>query len=128
MKEKQVTINLRKLIADEKIADEVSQEVETALSDIVRAAVSPQLPFEVGKNYLIRTITMVDVGRVTKIVGKFIVMDDASWIADTGRFFECLRKSDVFIEVEPFQHPIFVNTDAIVDATLWPLALPTKAK
>lgn len=121
-------INLRRLITDGEVADQLSKEIETSLTDTVRAAVAPQLPFEVGKNYLIRTITMVDVGRVTKIVGKFIVMDDASWIADTGRFFECLRKSDVFIEVEPFQHPIFVNTDAIVDATPWPYQLPTEAK
>ena len=121
-------INLRKLIPDGTLADQLSQDIETSLTETIGAAVVPQTPFEVGKNYLIRTITMVDVGRVTKIVGKFLVMDDASWIADTGRFFECLRKSDVFVEVEPFQHPVFVNTDAIVDATLWPLALPTKDK
>ncbi len=121
-------INLRKVISDTVVADEIAAELEQALSETVRAAVNPQLPFEVGKSYLIRTITMVDVGRVTRICGKFIVMEDASWIADTGRFFECLRKTDVFIEVEPFQHPLYVNTDAIVDATPWPYQLPTNPK
>lgn len=121
-------INLRKLIKEEAIADEVAESVEKFISEAVQTAISPPLPFEIGKSYLLRTITMVDVGRVTKICGKFIIMEDASWIADTGRFFECLRKSDVFIEVEPFAHPIMVNTDAIVDATLWPYQLPENPK
>ena len=117
-------INLRKVIKDEVAADQLSAELEQAITE----GYQPMLPFEVGKSYLIRTITMVDVGRVTKICGKFIVMENASWIADTGRFFECLRKTDVFVEVEPFAHPIFVNSDAIVDATLWPYDLPESAK
>lgn len=128
MKESRVKINLRKIINSPEVADEVANDIEKALTDLVRNAVTPPLPFEVGKSYLLRTITLVNVGRVTKIVGKYLVMEDASWIADTGRFFECLRKSDVFIEVEPFTHPLFVNTDSIIDATLWPYQLPTQPK
>lgn len=121
-------VNLRRLIKDEEVATEVSESIEGFITETVRAAMAPQLPFEIGKSYLIRTITMVDVGRVTKMTGKFIVMEDASWIADTGRFYECLRRDDVFIEVEPFAQPLIVNTDAIIDATLWPYQLPTEAK
>jgi hypothetical protein len=123
-----VKINLRKIINDPEVADELANEIETALIDTVKQAVTPPLPFEVGKTYLIRTITMIDVGRVTKIVGNFLIMDDASWIADTGRWFDCLRRTDVFIEVEPFAHPLIINTQSIIDATLWPYQLPTEAK
>ena len=121
-------INLRTLIKDPDEADKLSSEIDSALIETVRSGVTSPLPFEVGKNYLIRTITMIDVGKVTRIVGNFLIMTDASWIADTGRWYECLRKIDVFIEVEPFAHPLIVNTQAIIDATLWPYQLPTEAK
>lgn len=121
-------INLRKLINDEELADTIADGIEQSITASVKAAVTPNLPFEIGKSYLIRTITMVDIGKVTKICGNFIIMEDASWIADTGRFFECLTKNDVFIEVEPFKHPLFLNTNSIVDATPWPYLLPTEPK
>ena len=105
-----------------------AEAIENTIDEKIAAHSAIPLPFEVGKKYLIRTVTMVDVGRVTAIVGKFIVMEDASWIADTGRFHECLQKSDVFNEIEPFKHPLYVNTDSIIDATPWPYALPTQAK
>lgn len=128
MKERGMKINLRKVIQNEQDADALSSEIEQAFVDVARQAGNPPLPFEVGKNYLIRTITMIDVGKVTKIVGNFIIMDNASWIADTGRWYECLKRPDVFIEVEPFTHPLIVNTQSIIDATLWPYSLPTEAK
>lgn len=121
-------INLRKIIKDEAAATEVADSVEQYISECVGQAIQPKLPFEVGKTYLIRTVTMVDVGRVTKLCGNFIVIEDASWIADTGRFHECLKSPEIFVEVEPFAYPIFLNTQSIVDATLWPFDLPTKAK
>jgi len=102
--------------------------IEEYVQEQISAAGCPPVPFEIGKKYLIRTVTMVDVGKVTKIVGRFIVLEDASWIADTGRFNECLCKSDAFNEVEPFMHPLFINTQSIIDATPWPYALPTQPK
>lgn len=116
-------IDLRKALKEPQ-AEVIEKFVETAIKD----SLCQPVPFEVGKNYLIRTVTMVDVGKCTKIIGNFIVLEDASWIADTGRFHECLIKSDVFNEVEPFKYPVFVNTQSIIDATPWPYALPAQPK
>lgn len=110
------------------LKEKQAEAIEEYVKEQVSAAEYSPVPFEVGKKYLIRTVTMVDVGRVTKIIGKFIVLEDASWIADTGRFNECLCKSDVFNEVEPFTHSLFINTQSIIDATPWPYALPTQPK
>jgi hypothetical protein len=71
---------------------------------------------------------MVDVGRVRRVTKHFVVMDNASWIADTGRFTDCLKDPKEFKEIEPFAHEIYVNLDSIIDATPWPLALPSVAK
>ena len=74
-------------------------------------------PFEVGEKYLIRTVTMTHTGQVREIRGKFLVLQDADWIADTGRFSEALIDQDKFSEVEPFKNDAFVNMDTIIDAT-----------
>jgi len=75
--------------------------------------------WSVGEWYLIRTVTMIDVGRLVKVTDKELVLADASWIADTGRFSECLLDPDVINESEPFANNCIVSRGAICDATKW---------
>lgn len=79
--------------------------------------VSQDHPFEIGEKYLIRTVTMTHTGQVKAIRGKFLVLEQADWIADTGRFSLALEDQDQFNEVEPFKNDAIVNMDTIVDAT-----------
>ena len=73
-------------------------------------------PFEIGAVYLIRTVTMFDTGRVLRVTPTEIVLEDAAWIADTGRFSEALKKLD-FNEIEPFPDgEVIIGRGAIVDA------------
>lgn len=74
-------------------------------------------PFEIGKKYLIRTVTMALSGEVKELFPQFIVLKDADWIADTGRFSEALIDQDKFNEVEPFKNDCIVSIGSIVDAT-----------
>lgn len=74
-------------------------------------------PFVIGEKYLIRTVTMTHTGQVKEIRGKFLVLEQADWIADTGRFSQALEDQDKFNEVEPFKNDAFVNMDTIIDAT-----------
>ena len=55
-------------------------------------------PWVIGQNYLIRTVTMIDTGRVTAVYEHEIVLEDAAWIADTGRFQDALKMCE-FSEV-----------------------------
>lgn len=82
--------------------------------------------FERGTNYLIRTVTMTVTGRLTHIDDHELVLEDAAWIADTGRFADALKSSE-FYEVEPFKYPAIVGRGAIVDATMID-TLPTEQK
>ena len=71
--------------------------------------------WEIGKNYLIRTVTMIDTGRLVAVTEHELVLEDAAWIADTGRFADALKKS-VFNEVEPFPDGrIIVGRGAVID-------------
>ena len=73
-------------------------------------------PFEIGKNYLLRTVTMIDTGRVIAVGEKEIVLEDAAWIADTGRFADAVQAAE-FGEVEPFPTgKIILNRSALIDA------------
>ena len=76
-------------------------------------------PWVIGKHYLIRTVTMIQVGRLVFVGDKELVLADAAWIADTGRFGDCLRNADVIKESEPFVNPCIVGRGSIVDATEW---------
>jgi hypothetical protein len=69
-----------------------------------------------GKNILIRTVTNFYTGEVVEETAKYLKLNKAAWIADTGRFSEAIEKS-VFGEVEPYPRPVFVMKAAIVDIT-----------
>ena len=77
-----------------------------------------ELPFVIGKAYFIRTVTYFATGRVKDIIGKFLVLEDAAWVADTGRFSDAIAKG-VADEVEPVEVPMYINTDSITDAFDW---------
>ena len=72
--------------------------------------------FELGKGYLIRTVTMIDTGRVIAVNEHEIVLEDAAWIPDTGRFADAL-KSAKFNEVEPFPDgKVIIGRGSVIDA------------
>ena len=77
-----------------------------------------EYPFEIGKEYFMRTVTYHLTGRVKDIVGKFLILEDAAWIADSGRFHKFFDNPTDTMEVEPFgKRDVFVNIDSVTDAT-----------
>ena len=95
-------------------------EVKYVRADIVKT-IDPVLegdfnPFEIGGIYLIRTVTMIDLGRVIAANDKWIVLEDAAWIASTGRFADALKKCE-FNETEPFPDGrVIIGAGSIIDA------------
>ena len=84
-------------------------------------------PVKVGDSYLFRTVTHIEVGRVVEVIGQFAKIEDASWIADTGRYHNCL-KDGVFDEVEPYPDYSVVNMDSLINIAPWNHALPREQK
>jgi len=83
--------------------------------------------YKVGEQYLIRTVTLYYTGRIKQITSQELVLEDASWIPDTGRFHDCLKEGK-FNEVEPFIDDVIVPRAAIVDVTKWGHKLPKAQK
>lgn len=84
-------------------------------------------PLRVGNNVLIRTVTHYQTGKIVALNPLEIVLIDAAWIADTGRFHEALRTGKLN-EVEPYVGAVSVNRGAVVDVTDWVSALPLETK
>lgn len=84
--------------------------------------------FAVGDAVLIRTVTMIQTGRIVAAGTDWIELSDAAWIADTGRFSEAL-KSGTLNEVEPYSKGrCVVGRGAIVDVADWTHDLPRAVK
>ena len=85
-------------------------------------------PWVEGKCYLIRTCTMTLTGRLVRVHRHELVLSDASWIADTGRFGDAISKGvEVLREVEPMGD-VIIGRGSIVDAVEWAHPLPTEQK
>jgi hypothetical protein len=82
-------------------------------------------PLVSGK-WFIRTITYHMVGEVVREAGGFLVLKNASWVADSGRFMQAI-KGGKLNEVEPVGDAV-VALASIVDAFPWAHALPTEQK
>ena len=88
-----------------------------------------QCIWEVGKNYLIRTVTMTLTGKLEEVEDKELVLSSAAWIADLGRFTQAVEKGS-FSEVEPFPEgkKVIVGRSAVIDAVIIDFELPRKQK
>jgi hypothetical protein len=86
----------------------------------------PSHPYQVGKNYFIRTVTHHLTGQLVKITLKELVLEKAAWIADDGRFHDAL-KTGILNEVEPFpqDEQVIVGRGALIDAVVWKHELPS---
>jgi hypothetical protein len=48
-------------------------------------------PFNIGANYFIRTVTHYHTGRLVEVTENELVLEDAAWIANSGRFADAPR-------------------------------------
>ena len=81
----------------------------------------------VGKSYFLRTVTYHLVGKVVaQHGGNIIELDDASWVADSGRFMQAI-KTGTLNEVEPVGKA-YVNLKSVTDFFPWVHPLPKDQK
>jgi hypothetical protein len=84
-------------------------------------------PVEIGKAYLFRTVTHIELGRVASVSGQFATLEDASWIADTGRYHDALKNGSLS-EIEPYPNTTTVNMESLINFAPWDHKLPKDQK
>jgi hypothetical protein len=83
--------------------------------------------FIIGEAVYIRTITYHQTGRVIGLTKSFVVLEDAAWIPDSGRFMQAIE-TGTLDEVEPVTVPVRVSLACIVDVYPWLHNLPRSQK
>jgi hypothetical protein len=78
----------------------------------------------VGEKYYFRAVTYHLTGRVKRVIGSILVLDDAAWIADSGRFMDALKEGKLN-EVEPVGRA-HINLSTVTDCFPWRHELPCK--
>lgn len=101
----------------DKIKDQVSGDESVDISRVEDM---------VGKSFYFRTVTYHLVGNVKKVMGNFLELKEASWVADSGRFMNAIRDG-VLSEVEPVG-TAFVNLQSVTDFFNWKHSLPKDQK
>ena len=76
-------------------------------------------PWEIGKPYFIQTVTHYYLGRLTGITENELVVCDASWVANTGRFNEFIDGGEP-AENEPYRTSshVIISRGALISATI----------
>ena len=109
--------------------DEMTVKEIKHIQSLLRGPNEPSHPYDVGKNYFIRTVTHHLTGRLIRVTSKELVLEQASWIADDGRFHDALKTGSLN-EVEPFPQDlsVVVGRGSIIDAVIWKHPLPLEQK
>lgn len=86
-------------------------------------------PYEIGKAYLIRTVTMIYTGRLEAVYKNELVLGECAWIADTGRWQQACVDGKLN-EVEPYAKGdlIIIGRGSILDVSPWHKDLPKEQK
>ena len=107
------------------ISDETYEKIKNQLENDEKIEINSYENF-INHKIFVRTVSHYLVGRVVKIVGKLMFLENAAWIADTGRFMNFINSGEPK-EVEPVGS-WFVNMDSVVDGCIWKHDLPSVQK
>lgn len=85
-------------------------------------------PWNIGKNYFIRTVTHHHTGKLVCVTDTELVLENAAWIADDGRLTDSLKSGD-FNEVEmfPVGSRVIIGRGSLIDA-VEVCSIPTSQK
>jgi hypothetical protein len=78
--------------------------------------------FQTGEKYFIRTVTYHTVGVCVDVVDGFVVLKNAMWVADSGKFANALKEGfekQSNSELEPFPSFVYINISSIVDFVIY---------
>ncbi len=100
---------------------------KTASKKKLVSTLLPDHSLKVGDAVFIRTVTLYYTGRIKAVTASDVVLEDAAWIADCGRYNVAL-KTGALNEVEPIPSWVIVGRGAIVDVVPWAHELPREAK
>ncbi len=107
------------------VSDETYEKIKEQLEENEKIDLS-SLDELIGKKLFLRTVTYHLLGKCVKKFGNFVQLEEASWVADSGRFMDFLNKGEIN-EVEPVD-TVWVNLNTVTDFYIWKHKLPKEQK
>ena len=107
------------------VSRETYEKIKDQLETKERADIS-ELSDLTGGKWFFRTVTYHMLGKVRKVLGNWAFLDDASWVADSGRFTQAIKDGELS-EVEPVGEAL-INLNTVTDAFPWRHKLPSEQK
>ena len=85
--------------------------------------------YPVGRNVMVRTVTMIYTGFLLEVTATDLVLIDCSWIPETARFMQFVADGLV-AKCEPYPEglPVYINRGALLDMCEWKTDLPRYQK
>ena len=105
------------------ISDETFEKLKIQLGEDCFKDIT-SLSDMVGEKFYFRTVTYHLTGRVKKVIGSILELENAAWIADSGRFMNAIKEGKLN-EVEPVGRA-YINIQSVTDFFPWKHALPEK--
>jgi hypothetical protein len=102
-----------------------------AIANVGLLQPSKRLPMPVGTKVFVRTVTHIFTGLVVETSEEEVAIEDACWVADTGRYADTLKKGEFGSsgELEPYPSGrVVLNRGAFIDWCVWEHALPRSQK
>ena len=104
------------------------KKLQSLFSKETAQTLSESHPFDIGKQYFIRTVTHYFTGKLEAVYPQEFVFSSVSWIADTGRYSDAL-KDHSFNEVEPYPDgDVIIGRGSLIDMCEFTGTLPRSKK
>lgn len=105
------------------------REIQSMCAIPAQSSCQPQSQYPVGKNVIVRTVTMIYTGKLQQVTETDLVLVDCSWIPETDRFMQFVAEGKVK-ECEPYPDglPVYINRGALLDMCELRKELPRSQK
>jgi hypothetical protein len=97
------------------ISNETKEKLILGLLNLDNETVANKF-YEIGEDYVVRTVTMIYLGKLKAEFNDSLILEDCAWIPDTSRWSEFLQGKKP-AEMEPYPEDVIVYKGGFLDAT-----------
>ena len=99
------------------------------IQSLVNLEKSNKSIYPVGKNVIVRTITMIYTGKLSAVTDTDLILTECSWIPETDRYADFVTTGSVN-ECEPYPDnlEVFISRGALLDMCELKSSLPRSQK
>lgn len=113
-----------------KLSDMTIWQARDVIADLLMFWQSKQVhPYEIGQNYIIRTVTMIYTGKLVEVGPQELVLVDAAWIPEPERHSHFVAEGLVR-ECEPYPagRRVIIGRGGLIDAVVLTADLPRQQR